>query len=104
MLCLPSSVAFARDATVCLLGFTTTDYLYYNVESGLKPFIYTAGSWSAPKVILICISLCKGTVVGRRCWATASLNCSAFFSGNCYKENVFFLLTVLPNFSLPLSL
>lgn len=51
MLCLPSSAAFARDATARLLCFATTDYLYSNVEGRLKPFIYTAGSWSMPKVI-----------------------------------------------------
>lgn len=52
MLCLPSSAAFARDATVCLLCFATTGSLYSNVEGRLKPFIYTLGSWSMPKVIL----------------------------------------------------
>lgn len=52
MLCLPSSAAFARDATICLLCFTTIGSLYSNVESRLKPFIYTSGSWSMPKVIL----------------------------------------------------
>lgn len=44
MLCLPSSPAFARDATVCLLRFATTGSLYRNVEGRLKPFIYTLGS------------------------------------------------------------
>lgn len=52
MLCLPGSAAFARDATICLFGFTTTDFLYNNAEGRLKPFIYTLGSWSMPKVIL----------------------------------------------------
>lgn len=57
MLCLPGSVAFARDATVCLLCFATTDYLYNNIEGRLNPFLETAGSWSIPKVILS-VSLC----------------------------------------------
>lgn len=52
MLCLPSSAAFARNATECLLCLATTDYLYNNMKCRLKPFIYTAGSWSVPKVML----------------------------------------------------
>lgn len=52
MLCLPGSAAFARDATICLLCFATTDSLYNNVEGRLKAFIYILGSWSMPKVIL----------------------------------------------------
>lgn len=36
MLCLPSSAAFARDATTCLLCFATTDFLYDNVEGRLN--------------------------------------------------------------------
>lgn len=53
---------------------------------------------------IIYILVCKETVVERRRWAAVSLNCNAFISGNFYKENVFFLLIVLPDFSLLFSL
>lgn len=49
---------------------------------------------------IICILVCKGTAVGRRWWAAASLNCNVFISGICYKENVFFLFDCVARFSL----
>lgn len=52
MPCLLSSAAFARDATICLLCFATTDSVYDNVEGRLKPFVCALGLWSMPKVIL----------------------------------------------------
>lgn len=53
MLCLPRSVASARNATECLLCLATTDYLYSSLKCRLKPFIYTARSWLVPKVISV---------------------------------------------------
>lgn len=102
MLCLPSSIAFARDATVCLLCFATTDCLYSNVEGRLNSFIYTVGSWSIPKVIPVSLYAKALLLEGDGGQLLHIIVMCSFMV--IVTKNLFSLLTVLPDFSLPLSL